>query len=326
MNDIETVKFNDCILENIGWPLYLNFYINGKKYKNIFLRSMSDRLEYLENGESVDINHDSEVETPCFLLFDEYGGNYFHYFTDCFSKLNTFLNIKKINPNIKILIIEEYLDLSFIRDSLKLLFNNIDDIIIIPNNKKIKFKNLIVPKPLYYWPDENIPDIVFSTIEMISYKVNSDSLKNGIYISRQDTIKNNWWHNRDLKNELNLIDIIKKELNYDVVELMDLSLFDKIKIFKSYKNIIQQNSASTVNILFCNPNTNCHIISHPIMYKWANPLLKKMSIYKKLNFYEYNYGEICKDTPPTSDDCNNIPWEINNLSHLIQKVLENSKI
>ena len=41
-----------------------------------------------------------------------------------------------------------------------------------------------------------------------------------------------------------LIDKIKEELGYDIIELMDYSLKEKIQIFKSYKNIVQQSSAS----------------------------------------------------------------------------------
>ena len=160
---------------------------------------------------------------------------------------------------------------------------------------------------------------------MLSDKVNEETIKNGVYISRQDTIKKGWWHNRNLQNELNLIDAIKTELNYDIVELMDLSISDKIKIFKSYKNIIQQNGASTVNIFFCNYNTNFHIISHPIIKNWANPLLNEISKHKKLNFYEYDYGKICTDIPVISSDSNNIPWEINDISFFIQDVFTNSK-
>ena len=35
-----------------------------------------------------------------------------------------------------------------------------------------------------------------------------------------------------------LIDKIKSELDYDIIELMDYDMIGKIQIFKSYKNII----------------------------------------------------------------------------------------
>ena len=43
---------------------------------------------------------------------------------------------------------------------------------------------------------------------------------------------------------MKLINKIKSELNYDIIELMGYSLIEKIQIFKSYKNIIQQSSQS----------------------------------------------------------------------------------
>jgi hypothetical protein len=325
MNDLSIVNFNNCILENIGWPKYINLYIDGKRYENVFTRESSNNLDSLKDGFITDITYDIEIEDPCFILFDEYAGNYFHYLTDCFSKLEIFCKLKKNIPNIKIVIIEDHLDVSYINESLHLFFENLDEFLTILPNKKIKFKNLIVPKPTYYWPNIDIPDSVYYTLNMLSEKINQDIVKPGIYISRQDTVKNSWWHNRNLKNELQLIDAIKNQLNYDIVELMDLSLQDKIKIFKSYKNIIQQNGASTANIFFCNRDINFHIISHPIIHRWANPILKNVSNHKGLNFYEYNYGKICHDITPTSSDVNNIPWEIDDVVLLTKNIIENSK-
>jgi hypothetical protein len=325
MNNFQIIDFDDSILENIGWPKFLNFYIDGKKYEDVFSRKESYKLGHLENGITINTNYDYEIEMSCFILFDEYANNYFHYFTDFFSKLDSFFKIQKIIPNIKILMLEEQFNVSFIRESLELLFGNFNNFIFIPHGKKIKFKKLIVPKPIYFWPNENVPECIYTFTKMLSDKVNEETIKNGVYISRQDTIKKGWWHNRNLQNELNLIDAIKTELNYDIVELMDLSISDKIKIFKSYKNIIQQNGASTVNIFFCNYNTNFHIISHPIIKNWANPLLNEISKHKKLNFYEYDYGKICTDISVISSDSNNIPWEINDISFFIQDVFTNSK-
>ena len=55
---------------------------------------------------------------------------------------------------------------------------------------------------------------------------------NGLYISRQDTVKRGWIHKRIIKNELELIDEIKNKLNYDIVEMMDMTMKEKIQISK----------------------------------------------------------------------------------------------
>jgi hypothetical protein len=54
--------------------------------------------------------------------------------------------------------------------------------------------------------------------------------KKGCYISRQDTIKYGWYHKREMSNEKELIDKIKSELDYDIIEMMDYSLIEKAKI------------------------------------------------------------------------------------------------
>jgi hypothetical protein len=115
-----------------------------------------------------------------------------------------------------------------------------------------------------------------------------------------------------MANELELIDRIKNELNYDIIELMDYSLIDKIKIFKSYKHIIQQSSASNVNILFSNSDVINTILSNPNMGPWINVKCHDYSIISGCALLAIdNIGEVIIDpnAPPLSDR-NNYPWKI----------------
>ena len=100
-------------------------------------------------------------------------------------------------------------------------------------------------------------------IKKVTDKIEPIEVKaNGCYISRQDTIKLGWYHKRELENELELIEKIKSELNYDIIEMMNYTMKEKIQLSKSYKNIIQQSSASNINILFSKPGINNIILTN----------------------------------------------------------------
>jgi hypothetical protein len=143
--------------------------------------------------------------------------------------------------------------------------------------------------------------------------------KEGCYISRQDTIKHGWYHGREMQNELELIDKIKSELDYDIIELMNYDLKGKIQIFKSYKTIIQQSSASNVNILFASLESNSVILSNPRMGPWLNAKCYDYATYSGSNLLLLeDVGELIIDpSKPQLADSNNYPWHIPNLNGLI---------
>ena len=143
--------------------------------------------------------------------------------------------------------------------------------------------------------------------------------KTGVYISRQDTIKLGWWHKRHLVNELELIENIKTDLNYDIVELYYLNLHDKIKVFKTYKNILQTSGAGMINLLACKPLTNFHIISNPL-YKWSDPILKIAANKLNVNFYEYDSAKVIYETEQIVGDESNRPWKLENIEKIISKI------
>jgi hypothetical protein len=194
-------------------------------------------------------------------------------------------------------------------------------------NVKYKFKKLILPNSFYNFPQPFGFDFVYPMIRKVVDKIESlkESISDGVYISRQDTIKRGWYHNRVLVNELDLIEKIKKELKYDIVELMDFDMIGKIKIFKSYKNIIQLHSASVINILFSDPKTNHYIIEHPKMSSWLTPKCKDFARLSKSNIITIeDFGEIVDNL--TQPDENNYPWKLNELDFLVENIKNVSKI
>jgi hypothetical protein len=166
-------------------------------------------------------------------------------------------------------------------------------------------------------------------IKSVADKIQSpDNIKPGCYISRQDAIKYGWYHSREMANELELISRIESELGYDIIEMMNYTLIDKIKISKSYKNIIQQSSASNINILFSNENINNIILSNPRMGPWQNHKNQEYSIKSGANLLVLdNIGELIKNTEELADS-NNYPWYITDMEGVmdILKQVDNESI
>ena len=316
---------DDVIIARKNYPQILKIKKDNYDFSYLTLRNSALNNygihKYIKDDEVINENL-YFIENPCFLLFDDYFENYLHYIVESFLKLKYFILLKKEIKDLKLLMFDYVYDVDFIKESFKLYlgdeFENVyKNIIFIMPNDNIKINRLLIPNKCYLWPDTGeLPESLYDMFNVMSSKVNIDTKKNGVYISRQDTIKKNWWHNRNLQNEIELIESIKNELNYDIVELMDLNLSDKIKIFKTY-------SASMINLVFCEKNTNFHMISHPIYGEWSNPILRNMSYKLNVNFYEYNCGKIDSNIPSKCGNRDNIPWEIINISSMIEQIKHN---
>lgn len=283
-----------------------------------------------------DTNYDYLIEEDIFLLHDESGMNYAHFFFDYFGRCLYFDELKKQNPNLRLAVLEDFYkedgNNSYIKEWLDLYYQDKNiDIVVLQKNKRYKIKNLILSNVFYWFPEGYGHDfIVDKIIETISKIPPIEVKTNGCYISRQDTIKRGWYHKRELENELELIDKIKNELNYDIIELMDYNLKEKIQIFKSYKNIIQQSSASNINIIFSNSHNNHIIISHPIMEGWLNFKCTQFSSQSGANLITLDGGGECTSTLEETGQTNkdNIPWKLNNIDGLIEilKQIDSNKI
>jgi hypothetical protein len=211
-------------------------------------------------------------------------------------------------------------DYSFIKEWLDLYYEDVE-YVVFKNNVRYKVKSLYLPNGYYSFPEGFGYDKIINAIINTANKIEAvSSEKPGVYISRQDTIKRGWYHNRILVNELELIERLKTELDYDIVELMDLSMVDKIRLFKSYKNILQQSSASNINILFSNINNNNFILTHPLMEGWLGSHSYVFATKAGTNLALLTGGGTLlpelKD--PNVTDSNNVPWSVSNLDGLMQ--------
>lgn len=270
------------------------------------------------------IIEDEYINDGVFLFFDHAGVNYIHFFFNMFCKCFYYDELIKTNPNIKFGILESFYqdsgNYSFIKDWLNLYYKDLN-VIVFKKDTQYKVKSLILPNGFYSFPEGyGYNNILHKIIETASKIEPIQTKSDKVYISRQDTIKRGWYHNRILTNELELIDKLQSELNYDIVELMDYDIIGKIQIFKSYRYILQQSSASNLNILFSGKDNTNIILTHPLMEDWLG--------YHSANFAQASLSNLImlsdggtllpelKDSSVT--DPNNCPWELSNIDGIIE--------
>jgi len=327
------IDFKDAYVthkDNCNLPsTYLEVYHNNKQViAGLDWGVQSSGNKNIIYNEIVNNNLDSDytIEGETFLFHDDAGCNYIHFFFNHLSRLVYFEELRKINPKLKLGIIEDYFNnvggkWGYIKEWLELYYEDEDiEIVIIEKNKNHKFKSLIISNCFYGFPEPYGYDPMISMIKKVVDKIEPIEVKsNGCYISRQDTIKLGWYHKREMENELELIEKIKSELNYDIVEMMNYTIKEKIQLSKSYKNIIQQSSASNINILFTKPGTNNIILSNPKMGPWLNQKCNDFAAKSGSTLLMINdIGELIIDPnePPLSDQ-NNYPWRITDIDGVI---------
>lgn len=314
---------NESYLKHID-SFSLEVYHDGKKVKagiDKDTQKQGNTEIYYLNKTNEDKSYDYEINDDILLLYDDAGVNYAHFFFDFFGKCLYFKEVKKPYPNLKIGILEDFYsetgNSTFIKQWLDLYFENDIEIVVFKKDQRYKIKTLILPNSFYWFPegygDDFITDEIIKTVEKIKP---IETKSKGCYISRQDTVKREWHNKRHLVNEIELIDNIQTELGYDIIELMDYDLIQKIQIFKSYPIIIQQSSASNISLLFSTPKTTNIIISHPVMEGWLNFKCTQFSQKSKTNLITLNGGGelIIEDNLA---DQNNHPWRIPNIEGLI---------
>lgn len=315
-NPILRHKEND-IKNGIGWV--------DISHDGYLINTSNNNQSLHTNIVAVDESFDELIEDEVFFLYDESGLNYIHHFFNFFGRCLYFDELLKTNPKLKLGILEDYYqekgDSSFVKQWLDLYYQDKNiEIIVFKKHIKYKISNLILPNLLYGFPmshgDDLITDRIVETVSKIPAKT---PIKNGCYISRQDTIKRGWYHSRNLINELEFIDKIKNELDYDIIELMDHDIIGKIQIFKSYKNIIQQSSASNINLLFSTKaNTNI-IITHPKMEGWLGYKCQQFSNKSKTNLISLDGGGVCvAQLEEGQSDPNNLAWELFDIDSIIE--------
>jgi capsular polysaccharide biosynthesis protein len=310
---------------------------HNQKYLNLDEKDYEKmgRHDLMYGKENFNKEYDINLNENIFLLYDPAGLNYAHFFFDFFGRLLRFEELSQIIPNLKLAIPEDYYltegNNTFIKQWIDLYFQNKNiEILVLKKDITYLISNLYIPNILYTFPEPHGDDYVIEKIiETVSKIPKIEVKSNGCYISRQDTLKRGWYHGRDLVNELELIEQIQNELGYDIIELMDYDIIGKIQIFKSYPVIVQQSSASNVNILFSNKENTHVIISNPRMADWLNFKVGQFSQKSKANLITLDgAGEYLNDYIEPGTDKGNYPWKLHNIEGIIDvlKQIDNGNI
>ena len=262
-------KNNDTIYNY----LYGSFFIDGNKFLPIEKNTLSTSLDlfttlnkkkfdiYFSNKHYELLKNNTEnikVFKNSFIIGND--ENYFHNLIYFLPRIIFLLDNEKLLSKIDYLIFNE--------DLPKYFMILLDEIL---KFKKINKKLILIKKSTYLFEDSYCPTILgrgaeiernikfweytFNTIPNLS---KSNKLYNDkIYISRSDS------EHRKILNEIELIALLKK-LNFQIITLSEMNIFDQINLFKKAKVIIGYHGAGFANLVFCSPKTKVvEIHPHP---------------------------------------------------------------
>ena len=298
-----------------------------------------DLTEFTDSSKKLKI--DEEID-EMFFCYDYLEWQYSHFLTDVYPKMWYFNELSKNNKNLKFGQIRPIVNFAYNCNDKNFTFNNsklnlhsdfaedVTDIYLQKHNLhdrlkcllkgKIYFiKELIIPIPYTSQDVLNWPDEQFEMYEtLIGASKNSNLNVNKFnFISRKDTQRNGWFNLRYLANEDEVFNSVKS-YGFQSVELMDLKMIDKIKLYNQSETIIQQVGSNCFNILFESQKTNNIIITHPNYKGWI-PMLKYICDYKKVGLVSIDtgikllgldeYPDIYKRVPDE-------PWTFNDFDRL----------
>jgi len=170
-------------------------------------------------------------------ICDDGSLNYFHWITDCLTRLIFAKNNTEIN---KVILPKSFKNIDYVIDSLKTL--NFIPVFYEPNEK-------FIVKELYL-PTKTAPTGNYSE-DLISLKkaLLSESLKTTDFIYEKIYISRKFSKIRSLSNEEEVSNHLK-ENGYKVLFTEELSLYEQIEIFQNCKTLISLHGAGLTNQLF----------------------------------------------------------------------------
>ena len=154
--------------------------------------------------------------------------------------------------------------------------------------KKINKKLILIKKSTYLFENSYCPTILgrgekieqnvkfweFIIKNIPNLSKSKKSFHEKIYISRKDST------HRKILNEIELITLLKK-LNFQIITLSGMNMFDQINLFKRAKVIIGYHGAGFANLVFSSPKTKV-IEIHPHPEVDFRNVIKVISDIKKL--------------------------------------------
>ena len=247
---IDGYRFLPIEKNTFSTSLDLFTILNRKKYDFYFSKSYFDFLKKETKSFKV-------IKNSFIVGSDE---NYFHNLIYHLPRIVSLINNDQLLCKIDSLVFNE----------------DLPDYLITLLNEILKFKQtnkklILIKKSTYLFENSYCPIIVSRgkniresvsfwkhIISNISNTIKTNNfLGDKIYISRQDSKK------RKILNENELIPLLK-DLNYQIVTLSEMNIFDQINLFKNAKIIIGYHGAAFANLVFSLPKTKViEIHPHP---------------------------------------------------------------
>tara|TARA_R110000787_G_scaffold114620_1_gene224349 strand:+ start:1522 stop:2568 length:1047 start_codon:yes stop_codon:yes gene_type:complete len=202
------------------------------------------------------------ITTPVFFFICN-TNNYYHFLYDGIPYLFTYLELKKKNPDLKLLM--NYPDETksefyrFVIELLLLLDITEDDIII--PQKHHQYRELYVGSSLTH---DKLPNIaprpeVYSMFKSMTHRVHKTPSPKKFYISRRT-----WMHNdhsnigtdytqkRKCVNEDAVVEFLEEQ-GFEEVFCENLTMMEKINYFRNAEHIVGASGGGMCNLLFANP-------------------------------------------------------------------------
>jgi len=278
VNNREIYFFNLKDVQFVGQDLYYPNVFAFSRSDNNFYRVIREKIMSLQNIRLPNFNfkkyelEDEMVEPVFYFVYNT--ENYYHFVYDTLPYLISFNKIKEKIPNLKLLMnypnkdknnlykfVKEYLDLLKIKD---------EDIKII--NPKTLYRDVYFSSSFTHDVDSNLPPRkeVYEFYKNMANEINDNlNLPKKIYISRRtwttkdhSNIGTNYTNRRKLVNEDELVYVLNK-CGYQEIFTENLSIKEKIALFKNATNIIGAFGGGICNALFSKPETELIAIESP---------------------------------------------------------------
>lgn len=282
-----------------------------------------------------------------FFCYDYLEWQYSHFLTDVYPKMWYYPELKKKFPHMKFGQIRPILNFAWnLSDkTLKTKLNIVsdfahditdfylkqggfkNDFFPLESGKVYFIKKLFIPVPYTSQDVPEWPDVQLEMYDLLSEESDRSIVREfpeNVFISRKDTVKHGWFNLRHCVNE----DAIAKSLNeigFESVELMPLNIFEKIKVFRSAKKIVQLVGSNCFNSVFSKPETKIYTLLHPYYLGWS-PMLNSIANQRGCQYIPYDRDIEMLGTDGYPDEYKRIPdqpWKLTNIEKFVNTITEN---
>lgn len=177
-------------------------------------------------------------------VYDIWSCNYYHWFSETLPKI---FEIRKIRPNAKVLLPQEFKKYSYIEESLALLDLPIHWIEQIESSYKIQLLYTVYNNPINDIPDFDWQKLLVTHLKDVLTLPKDNAIRK-VYVSRRHA------RYRKIVNEDELIPILNQH-NYEIVYAEELTFQEQITLFSQTKILISMHGAALTNMMYMNEDS-----------------------------------------------------------------------